>query len=64
MERVENIAEVENPLTGVESLEEDSGGGGGEGKQNYRCVLDLEDSRHEGDNKHLKMTKSRISYWW
>ena len=45
VERVENIAEVENPLTGVERLEEHAGGGGGEGQQNYCCVLDLEDAR-------------------
>ena len=32
VERVEDIAEVENPLTRVEGLEEDSGGGGGEGQ--------------------------------
>ena len=41
VERVEDIAEVENPLTGVEDLEEDPSCGGGEGQQNYCCVLDL-----------------------
>ena len=53
MEGVENITEIENPLTGVEGLEENSGSCEAESDKNYCRVLDLECSRHEGNHKHL-----------